>query len=421
MNNLLSLQTRLQDSDLENIQLQSLELLANQIERYSNGESSSIKIEKAQDLLQSIYFTVEMYLKSLRDENAALQQLIKTPLSQLFKYGNEIIKEKFRKSKNSLNLVRGTKVITDNIAYNDTLGYGLESFFEDYDLDFFPYLDSGSIDYPLSLDITELQGVDYICSYLESLCFENNFCSHFESSEINSLLRGFNDNYKDFLINIFSLVITNLTGRILSNKDLLKLDITAIDNIYIDQYLHYMPKEEINLKLELAAEQICMFYNILNNFHKNYIYKSVLNIYPRLIFSIENGTLDTLFIRLKHEIKKPELEYVEGKRIDDEVFRKLTEEIRECRYASDKAAIIKNQITSIYDLIDIFEADCIFEEEFNYIFNTLDSLELAVLLIHINSNEAQLEWHNMFLAFFDALDISTKNNIFLIKNKMGTI
>lgn len=420
MNNILSLQTRLQDSDLENIQIQCLELIAHQIERYTKGESSSIKVEKAQDLLQSIYFTIEMYLKSLPDENKAMHEFISTPLSQLFKHGNEIIKLKFQESKELLILARDTKLITDNIAYNDTLGYGLESFFVDYDMDFFPCLGSGSIDYPLSLDISELQGIDYMHTYLECLCFENNFCSNYQSNEINSLLRGFNSSYQDLLLNVFDMVITNLTGRILSGKDLLKLDIETSDIIYITRQLYSITKEELTHKLQDAAEQICIFHNISNEFYKTYIYKSVLSICPRLISSLENSTLNTLFINPIYEIKKPELVYVEGKRVDDEIFRNLTEEIRECRFVSDKAVIIKTHITSIYDLIDIFEADCIFEEEFNYLFNILEPLELAVLLNHMNYGEDVPKWQERFCTFFESLDTSRKNNIFLIKDKMGT-
>jgi len=46
------------DSELENIQLQSIELLAKQVERFTGGESSSVKIENAQNIMESIFYTI---------------------------------------------------------------------------------------------------------------------------------------------------------------------------------------------------------------------------------------------------------------------------------------------------------------------------------------------------------------------------
>ncbi|MBU3183058.1 DUF6179 domain-containing protein [Clostridium psychrophilum] len=52
----------LTDSELENIQMQSIQLLAKQTERYTSGDSSSVKVETAESILQSIFYGIGVYL-----------------------------------------------------------------------------------------------------------------------------------------------------------------------------------------------------------------------------------------------------------------------------------------------------------------------------------------------------------------------
>ena len=54
------------DSDMEKIQLQCIQLLAYKCERYSGGESSSIRVEAAESIMKSNLYTIGLYLKSLK-------------------------------------------------------------------------------------------------------------------------------------------------------------------------------------------------------------------------------------------------------------------------------------------------------------------------------------------------------------------
>lgn len=45
-------------------------------------------------------------------------------------------------------------------------------------------------------------------------------------------------------------------------------------------------------------------------------------------------------------------------------FKKLTEEIRECSLVEDKILLIKNNIKSLEDLVDMLNADCLFGYEY---------------------------------------------------------
>lgn len=52
---------------------------------------------------------------------------------------------------------------------------------------------------------------------------------------------------------------------------------------------------------------------------------------------------------------QPVFQFEDGEKLDDESFRTIADEIRECRYVSDKISIIQRDIHSITDLVDILE------------------------------------------------------------------
>lgn len=67
----------LNDSDLENIQLQCINLLAYKSDRYNMGESSSIRVETAESIMKSNLYSIGLYLKSLSDPDQAAVELKK--------------------------------------------------------------------------------------------------------------------------------------------------------------------------------------------------------------------------------------------------------------------------------------------------------------------------------------------------------
>ena len=65
--------------------------------------------------------------------------------------------------------------------------------------------------------------------------------------------------------------------------------------------------------------------------------------------------------------------------MDDDSFRTVVDQIMDCTKAVDKAAIINAKIHSLGDFIDVLEADCLFGDEFQCLFNSLGDMELSIL------------------------------------------
>ncbi|MGH4123727.1 MAG: DUF6179 domain-containing protein [Clostridium sp.] len=410
----------LTDSELENIQMQCIKLLAKQTERYTSGDSSSVKAETAESILQSIFYSIGIYLKSFQDTDRSLEVLKQEPLIEFFQHGKRLIEASLSSTKEMLYEIQNNIIITDNIAYNDTIKKGIEIFFSTYDVEFAAQDTPASIDYPLSNDKMELVGIEYMNSYLEKLSFENEFCKNFTDHDIHCLLLGYDEHYKDLLINIFGLVLTNLAGSLLADKNTLKLNIEPSDRVYLQQKLANVSKENLDTMLQSLSIQLCKEFNISERILQKYVADTLMDLSERLKNALENNQLEKIFISLKGNYTQPSLQFEDGVKMNDELFRSIASEIRVCRFVRDKITIIKREVHSIIDLIDILEGDCIFDDELYGVFQSFGDMELALLLkdvlsYMIGSNylfvEDEKEWHKKFNCFLKEIDLTRSENI----------
>ena len=417
----------LSDSELENIQLQSLQLLARQTDRYTGGESSSVKVETAQSLLQSVFYTVGIYLKSLPDPDMSVAELKQKPLLELYRQGRKLTEVQLDNAKGLFNIIQDDCLVTDNYAYNDTIQNGISGFFSAYDADFAAHETPASIDYPLSNDQMDLVGIEYIYSYLQKLFWENQFCKNFTGHDINCLLRGYDDHYQDLLINIFGLVLTNAVGYVLADKKCLRLNIEPEDRFYLHQKMAHLSLEKLDEMLQDASAQICKELNITVKLLQEHIAAAVINLSANLKNALEKNRLETVFVTLKEDHPKQIIQYEDGGKMDDELFRSIAEEIRQCRYVSDKIVIIQREIHSIIDLTDILEGSCIFDDEFSEVFQSLGDMELALLLkimpTHVidadhHFTENEKDWHKRLNCFFNEIDTARREGIRELSEKI---
>lgn len=417
----------LTNKEQESIKLQSIEILVKQTERYTGGESSSVREDTAQSLMLSIFYCIGVYLKSLQDEDLAICELKQKHLYEIYKQGRKLIDIMIIDSQKLLEAVRQNRFITENEAYNDTVEKGVELFFHAYDADFAAHDGQGSIDYPLSNDKMDMVGIEYINNYLSILLLENQFCNNFSSHTINCLLRGYYDSYEDLLINIFYRVLVNALGCILAGKNVLGLNIEPDDLLNLQQKLEKLSTAEIFTILQRASDMLFKQLDILNEKLQEYISMALHNISSDIKNALKNHRLRAVFVKLKEKEIKQDILFYDGTRMDDEVFRKIADEIRKCRFVSDKIALIKRNIHSINDLTDILEGSCIFNDEFDKVFDSLEDLELGLLLkmiplscdgLQFDDMENQEEWKNSLLNYLDKISIDRRNRIKVLSDNI---
>ncbi|HEX3031850.1 MAG TPA: hypothetical protein VHS59_06355, partial [Bacillota bacterium] len=73
------------------------------------------------------------------------------------------------------------------------------------------------------------------------------------------------------------------------------------------------------------------------------------------------------------------LSYHPQSRLDDEKLRLVISELQECSNAVRKADLLQAEIHSLEDLREVFNAWCIFGDEYQEIFRRLGDFELAYL------------------------------------------
>lgn len=410
----------LTDSEMENIKLQSIQILTGQIEKYTKGDSSSVKTETAQSIMLSIFYCIGIYLKNFQSPDISIIELKQKPLNDLYKEGTKLVEIQISRARELLKAVQQSKVDTDNQAYNDTLDEGIESFFSSYDADFAAHNTTASIDYQLSNDKMNMAGSEYIYNYLYKLLLENKFCENFSFESINDVLKSYNEHYEELLVNIFERVLINALGSMMRSETAIKININEQDLKYLQKKLENKSEEQLYILLQATSERMFSELNIVNEDLKQYILETVKNLPVTLKNALENNKLEAVFVSIKEKNENEVLQYEDGQKMEDELFRKISVEIRDCRYVDDKIAIIKENIHSIIDLVDIFEGTCIFENEFNKVFASLGDMELSLLLKtlpideedSLSSNRGYEEqWQNKLVSYIKELGFLRSNDI----------
>ena len=421
--------------EITSIRTQLADILTIETRSYTQGDSSSVTVETAQSLMLSIIYTIDFYLKNLPNTDECLYAIKSTKLMDVYSKGKELIKIEIEKTRELFHLVQKSKISIDNIAYNDTIE-SLAGFFKDYNPMFAAHDSVVSIDYPLCIDRMDTCGIEYISSYLQKLYCENEFCRRFSKESIFYLLNGYSKENKELLINIFELVLANSLGSVLLKRSAKDLRINENDCLYLQRTLLSMSSDDYESEISSSADKIIRELEIENEFLIKYIYEAINGMSARIKKLLQLNKLSTIFIQMKEKNDSSDFRFEDGNKMDDELFRKVSEEIRSCRNVSDKLKIIWQEVHSFVDLMDILGANCIFENEYNEIFSSLGDLELAMLLKELPSNkipdyrylnnrdfdlhlsESEKEWQTALAAYMKSLDSTWVKKIIQMSEKL---
>lgn len=392
---------KLLDEDiLANIYYKRMELLKVQLKYYTKDESSSVMVELAENILQCIDYTIGIYLKTFDNIGGVANELKSNKLSQILKEGQDLISEKILESKKLLEKINENKLKVDNYSYNDTIDYGIPLFFKEYNDFFAAHETPGSIDYQLCIDNRNYAGIEYMYNYLKILSLENDFCNKFSINEINKMLKGYDKKCELLLINIFELLITNCLGAVICGKDLKSINISSLDRSYIKNKLNKLSLKELQKELLKCAKLCCQDLYIKDKALISYIEKAALKVSLLINEAIKLNKLETVFISFHKEDGDDTIYYSDGEKMKNSEFKKLSEEIRDCSLVEDKISLIKNNIKSLEDLVDMLSADCLFGEEYITYFKSLSRMEMVLLDKYRDKlgfkNGCEEEWYGEF-------------------------
>ncbi len=212
----------LSEGDIERLQYECLNLLAYKTERYNAGDSSSIRVEKAQSIMASILFTIGLWLKTYPGPDDAVSALLSEPVEELYQKGRKRINKLLRSTKALHAKLLHELIETPNVFYASTLVDGILGFFKLYDPDYAAQEIHIMADYPLFNPIPRLAGIEFIKAYVTGAYYENQFCGRFSAEYIHNVMRSGVKSYEglgyeELLVNIYGHVLAaELKGRTLA-------------------------------------------------------------------------------------------------------------------------------------------------------------------------------------------------------------
>ncbi|WP_206458159.1 DUF6179 domain-containing protein [Anaerovorax sp. IOR16] len=366
-------------SDIERIQFECIELLAHKVERYNGGDSSSIRMEIAENIMQSNLYTIGIYLKSFHKAEAAIEALREISINELYFKGTVEIEKKIRDAKYLHRKVLENKINIGYYTYNATIVDGIEGFFKLYNPEFDACENHITADYPTCNPIKNVVGIEFIQKYLEYIYFENMFCQNYMPEEIHHLLCGIDENYDYLILNIYEQIFTSAIGCKLAGMESRGLNLSDETIKYLYGKLNNKSSEEIQSTVNRAYCELKKELLINNDLQELYLEESLARISLNICIALNLKTLSKVFIVPDFPERKPKFFFSYGEKMDNEQYRYIVEELLQCRFLSDKLSIIESKIKSLADLEDIFFDAGFNPDEMDAIFKKLEISELAAL------------------------------------------
>lgn len=369
----------LSDTDLSRIQSELLMLLAERTELWSRGKSSSIPVEKAQELMASILFVVGLKLKSCRIPEQAVELLKSEPLRSLFEDGMKLVRRKTAISRHLQKRITDHLLYTPNVYYRSTIVDGIDGFFKLYRPQLAAHELHITADYPVFTGRPELDGIEFIEEYLRRIEKENAFCVCFDPQDIHHLLCGLTQDYRSVPMNLFEPVLLSALGLVLLNRSPRRLDLTEQDIELLYRQFGRNTKQDIKEQLVQAISRLNEEMELPQGSMR---YAAAC--LPKIALSIQNAvmmeTLDKVFLIPAYPEQEPKITFSYGGQMDDRSYQKLVGRLLQTDNHEKKVNLILQEVHSFADLLDVFSDAELGAEDFGLLVDLLPPSAFAVLL-----------------------------------------
>jgi len=281
------------DTDIMAVQIKLWEFLGRRVRSYTMGDSSSVRIETAQELLHSACYVLRI---DLNGNPSVLKSVLDWDLDCRFADGIKAVEQKIQTAGRLWQAACISIPKIENISLHATLK-SIGSFSKRYHYRYFAHEIPCDIDYQLCHPVPEtLLGVDYIIEYLRRILIEQDFLRRFEPALCIGLLDAYYPDYKGLLINLYEPIATNAIGLALIDSDPLKLDISSQEQERIAAILEPLPRKQSICALHSAASSVCSTLKIRRPVVRQYLRRLAAGLYPRIHAALSVGNLDGVFL-----------------------------------------------------------------------------------------------------------------------------
>lgn len=281
------------DADIMAAQIKLWEFLGRRVRSYTMGDSSSVRIEIAQELLNSACYVLGIHLNG---NPSALKSVLNWDLDCRFSDAIKTIEGKIQTAQKLWQAACLSAPKIENVSLSSTLR-SIGSFPRRYHYRYFAHEIPCDIDYQLCYPVPEtLLGVDYIIEYLCRVLIEQDFLSRFDPALCIRVLNTYCPDYRGLLINLYDPVATNVIGLALIDGDIRKLNISTPERERIAALLEPLPKKQLVNLLCSAASAVCTALDIHQSKAQRYLRKLAEDLYPRIHAALSAGSLEGIFL-----------------------------------------------------------------------------------------------------------------------------
>ena len=244
----------------------------------ANGDTS-VGIERAEALMESLRFSVEMALRPL-SRPAAAERLQAGDVRTLVYAGERAILEEVQRGLRLYAAAMRTRPDIPNRAYSDTLEE-IGRFFRRYRYDLFAHEIPCAIDYQLSRPVVGREGILYINAYLSRLIVENQFCGRFPRTSVKRLLTLIYDDFAEQILSLYEPVAVAALGCRLTGEDVRRLAMPRGRRESLQEQLGGCPGREKRQRLLCAAAGLAEAGNLFP-LERVYLYRTAAALADRL-------------------------------------------------------------------------------------------------------------------------------------------
>ena len=267
------------------IQARLWTLLTKQERLHTQGDHSSLREEKAAELLNSIVFSLQYHLQQ---KGLPMRTLLAADPAML-RQAQQALQIEVHTADTLYRMAMRSVVTFGSVSLADTLA-NIGMFFKRYDVCLHAHDIPASIDYPLCHPVPEtLRGVLYIRAYLERLLTENKLIRRFASGRVEMLLRRASPDYRELLQNLYEPVAANVVGLALLGGKEKQLEIIPAQAEQIHHRIAVLGERQGRDALRAAAVDACRGLALTDPDSIAYLSQAAEALYPRLAVSPQSA------------------------------------------------------------------------------------------------------------------------------------
>lgn len=268
------------------------DILKWQVDKYNGVDSTSLPVEKAQELLSSLVYTITLVAQ---EEGISDEGVLQSDFFELITRGQKLLDQRRKEGFEKWNALCLHAPKLHNVYYVDTMK-NLGIFYKSYEIYYAADQIPCSIDYPLMLPVSEdLKGISYIEAYIRHIEIENEFINYFDSDLIDAFLKkALRDDREDYA-NLCEPAFINAIGRTIINQNLDQLVLQEADMVQLSEFFLDKTTKELCSIIRGALDDLCVEMHIEKE-KATYFSEEISSLAIRIENAIETNCLSNIFI-----------------------------------------------------------------------------------------------------------------------------